>query len=174
MNRPSTSIEESTRRSGHAPPNSVPLSSEPPWPIELRRQHRSYHRGVLLAAVLVLVAAMGLERNDTGTLQLPGLRIRLPTLCWSRGVFGLECPGCGLTRAFVCIGHGDFSAAWRHNPAGLPMFVIVAAQIPWRLIQLTRIARGDLPLSGSRWSTSIIAGMLVLLFTQWMLKIAVR
>jgi hypothetical protein len=174
MSRPSTAIDESPQRAEESPPCVATLPGEPALPMELRRAHQSYHRAVLLGAALVLLAAVGLERKDSDSLQLPGLRLRLPTLCWSRGFFGLDCPGCGLTRAFVCLGHGDFRAAWRHNPASLPMFAIVAAQIPWRLMQLARIARGAYPLRGSRWSTWIVLGMIVLLFSQWILRMSTR
>jgi hypothetical protein len=54
------------------------------------------------------------------------------------------------------------------------MFAIVAAQIPWRLMQLARIARGAYPLRGSRWSTWIVLGMIVLLFSQWILRMSTR
>lgn len=43
---------------------------------------------------------------------------RLPSLCLVRGVTGLPCPGCGLTRSFVAIAHLDPGAAFDHHPFG--------------------------------------------------------
>jgi hypothetical protein len=40
-----------------------------------------------------------------------------PTLCLWRHLLGVECPGCGMTRALSAALHGDFAAAWSYNPA---------------------------------------------------------
>jgi len=45
-------------------------------------------------------------------------------LCPFREWSGLPCPGCGITRAFCAIGHGDFTGAWKSNPFA---FVLYAA-----------------------------------------------
>lgn len=62
----------------------------------------------------------------------------IPPLCTFRRVFGANCPGCGLTRSWVYLVHGDFGAAWRMNKLGLAMFVVAATQIPWRTWLLAR------------------------------------
>ncbi|MCE9599332.1 MAG: DUF2752 domain-containing protein [Spirochaetia bacterium] len=49
---------------------------------------------------------------------------------------GLPCPGCGLTRGFVCIGHGQFSDAIHYNPFALPLFALTAFQVIGFLIEL--------------------------------------
>lgn len=50
-------------------------------------------------------------------------------LCSVHRVTGLPCPGCGLTRAFISLSHGDFSTAAGLNPFALflyPLFVALA------------------------------------------------
>jgi hypothetical protein len=38
-----------------------------------------------------------------------------PTICVFKNLLGVECPGCGMTRAFSCILHGDPVAAISYN-----------------------------------------------------------
>lgn len=56
-----------------------------------------------------------------------------PVLCTFRNLFGVRCPGCGLTRAFACILHGRLSDAWTYNPAG---FVLLPAFVIWSIRNL--------------------------------------
>ena len=56
-------------------------------------------------------------------------------LCLFKGLTGLDCPGCGMTRAFLLIGHGRFADAVASHPASLPAYAIVAG------LAVTGIAR---------------------------------
>lgn len=38
-----------------------------------------------------------------------------PTICLIKNLFGIECPGCGMTRAISSIFHWDFISAFRYN-----------------------------------------------------------
>ena len=44
--------------------------------------------------------------------------------CFFRRVFGIPCPGCGMTRAVFCALRGDFSGAFSYHPLWilLPVF----------------------------------------------------
>ncbi len=48
-------------------------------------------------------------------------------VCSFRSLTGLPCPGCGLTRGFRALAHGDFAAAWQHNPFTYPFFLVALA-----------------------------------------------
>jgi hypothetical protein len=56
-------------------------------------------------------------------LLLPFLFIVVPTswletrrsFCLIRSVFGVRCPGCGMTRAISCVFHGNFKQALQYN-----------------------------------------------------------
>ena len=63
----------------------------------------------------------------------------VPVVCGFRRLTGVGCPGCGLTRSFVFLAHLQPIEAFRINGFGPPLFVLVAAQIPWRIY---RIAAG--------------------------------
>jgi len=38
------------------------------------------------------------------------------SICLIYTIFGVRCPGCGMTRALSCAMHGDFRQAVRYNP----------------------------------------------------------
>jgi hypothetical protein len=80
---------------------------------------------------------------------LPGVGT-IPETCTLHARLGIDCPGCGLTRSFIHLAHGDLRAAWSLNPVGLLMFAFVAAQIPLVISLLwCNRARGNFVHSGS-------------------------
>lgn len=64
----------------------------------------------------------------------------VPVLCTWRRLTGLPCPGCGLTRSFVLLAHGQVLAAFRANLLGPLVFLLVASQVPFRAWRLGRRA----------------------------------
>jgi len=51
-----------------------------------------------------------------------------PAICVFKNLLGIECPGCGMTRAFSCIMHGDLIAAVSYNRLVIivfPLFCLV-------------------------------------------------
>ena len=42
--------------------------------------------------------------------------IKITSLCPIKAITGLECPGCGITRMFVALFHGNIYQAFRYNP----------------------------------------------------------
>lgn len=96
--------------------------------------------------LLLLVFALGaiagsfiLHPNTDGSLCLPipvlEIRVPLPETCMSRKVLGISCPGCGLTRSFVAMARADLATAFRWNPMGPLLFIVVLFQIPYRAIE---------------------------------------
>ena len=68
---------------------------------------------------------MLLAKNFLILLVLAGIYIRLSGQafetvyflpCIFKGVTGIPCPGCGMTRACLAILQGEFSTAWRYHP----------------------------------------------------------
>ena len=82
--------------------------------------------GAMAAALLVASAACVPE-------SLPRLSI-----CFFHSLTGLPCPGCGLTRSFCAISHGDLAGAWAYNPFGLLFYALAV----WLLLR---------PLLAWRW-----------------------
>ena len=48
----------------------------------------------------------------------------LPSICPFYNLTGLPCPGCGLTRAFVCLGHGQWRDSLHWHPLGGLIYLI--------------------------------------------------
>src|SRR4051794_23696396 len=64
------------------------------------RSHRQHDQTMLwIAVALIAVSLLLLRRNGSEGVQLGWPPIELPQLCASRVYFGVECPGCGVTRS---------------------------------------------------------------------------
>jgi hypothetical protein len=86
--------------------------------IPLRRRETSVIAAVTGAAALVAAAAYPVTAVEDG-----------PVLCPFRLLTGLPCPGCGLTRSWVYLAHGQWSDAWSANPFGIVSMVAVAVLV---------------------------------------------
>ena len=49
------------------------------------------------------------------------------TLCLAHNLFGVECWGCGMTRALYSVAHLDFESAWAYHRG----VVVVAPVLAW-------------------------------------------
>jgi hypothetical protein len=84
----------------------------------------------------------------------PLIRSEKIPLCFFRQTTGLDCPFCGLTRAFACATHGQFTAANHFNPLWLP---IAALMVGMALIFAIDASTGSattlryLRFVGSKW-----------------------
>ena len=72
-----------------------------------------------LAAGVVLLS-MFMQIRNSQQVNIPFTQIAMPELCSFRRCTGMDCAGCGLTRCFIAMGHGDVPRAWSYNPAGAP------------------------------------------------------
>lgn len=117
--------------------------------------------GVVLVGGLALAAATWIYRMD------PEQEVTGATLlgCGFKQVTGLDCPGCGATRATHYLLHGDVGAAFRLNPAyvgGVPL--LLAGVSVW----MAAVRRGK------RLSTAAVWGiwltLLVLLLVYWVAR----
>jgi hypothetical protein len=130
-----------------------------------------YHAAILALACGVLVLAVVLSVRNSTEVLLPVFGVPLPELCMSKRYLGFDCPGCGLTRCFISLARGDLAAAWQYNPAGLWLFGMLAAQIPFRSLQLLRIRRGLPELTTGSLAQWLFGILGVLLVGQWLLRL---
>lgn len=114
----------------------------------LRSRDTALHWIFLATATVVLALSFVLRAPGGERVLLPGGELPLPGVCTFKRYTGLNCPGCGLTRSFISIAHGDLNEAWRYNPAGLLLFPAAVFQVPFRSYQIWRLRRG---LPERRW-----------------------
>ncbi len=129
------------------------------------------HLIFLSLAGIVILASFILESGGKSGVHLPGRKNPLPVMCSSRMIFGINCPGCGMTRSFIAISRGNFSMAWELNRASFLVYAFVAIQIPWHLTQLLRIWLGHWPIF---WPALyyLPIGLAAALILNWMLQFA--
>lgn len=132
---------------------------------------RIFHLVLMCLSAGILLAAFCLRAGES-TVTVPFLNRPLPEICMLRRMTGHSCPGCGLTRCFISLAHGDVASAWSFNPAGLWLFAIVAAQLPWRTYQLWRIARGQRELAFLGLGQIALAVFIAFLLCQWLLRLS--
>lgn len=135
-----------------------------------RRPDRGFHWTWLGIAGAVLFLSMVMQIRNSQQVNIPFTQIPVPELCSFRRFTGMDCAGCGLTRCFISLGHGDISRAWNYNPAGLFLFAIVLFQIPYRGWQLWRIRRGQSEFSLGRLGYGAMIVFAGLMMVQWIVK----
>lgn len=128
-------------------------------PDAVRRSDRTEAGSLALDGALAGLAVLAL---GISLCVPPGALPALP-LCPFRELTGLPCPGCGMTRAFCAIGHGEFGKALALNPFSFVFYGAALALLGWPLARrrfpgaLARVVQ-------SRW----FAGLpLALVLAMW-------
>jgi hypothetical protein len=143
---------------GHSPPYGI-------------RPDPLFHVVLLGLSTTIVVLAVMLSVSGGSQVVLPLFNTPLPELCMLKRYTGLSCPGCGLTRCFIALGHGDLTAAWSYNPAGIFLFAIVAAQIPLRSYQIWRIRYGLSEVTTGIWGQAALLVFVMVLLGQWTMRL---
>ena len=146
------------------------LPAEPVAPLPdaaVHRQHqRGHHREMLSIALASIVVSAILQVRPDGRVFFPGLTSHpLPESCMSRSVFGVKCPGCGLTRSFISLAHGHWRQSLTYHRLGWLLFLAAAMQVPYRL----RMLYGEQAATSSRRGVGRWFGwvLLALLVGNW-------
>jgi hypothetical protein len=128
------------------------------------------HREVLAIACLVWLLAFLLHVLPDGRVAVRGVsQFPLPQTCASRAWLGLRCPGCGLTRSMIHLAEGNWRASWHDHRLGGLLAVVIALQIPYRLLALRRPER---PLFSIHRQTMIGYALIALLIGNWVVDVA--
>jgi hypothetical protein len=108
-----------------------------------RAQLLDRHWTMLALSVAVIVLSFALQLNPIGRVRASWLPFdSLPPMCGSRVWFGINCPGCGLTRSFVALASGDFAASFGYHRVGWLIALAVVLQIPYRAWRIWELRCG--------------------------------
>ncbi len=120
--------------------------------------------GVALLASLAL--ARGLATASPSSVHVAGHE--LPVVCPSRLLFGVNCPGCGMTRSVLLTLGGDLRGALDVNPAG-PFLVVALILLSVQLILASRSTEGDTPVKRRLKPWAYLYGVVVasVMLIQW-------
>jgi hypothetical protein len=125
---------------------------------------RDWHRQVLVASIVILVLAMVLQvRSDQRVFVSGAPAMPVPETCGMQIVFGRPCPGCGLTRSFIHLAHGDWRSSLAIHRVGWLVALLVVCQIPYRLLALWKPELTVRPV----WGWVIGGVVVVLLMGNW-------
>jgi len=138
--------------------------------IPVRRHDQKFHFVWLGIASVVVLLSMLMQVRNSQQVTIPFTEIPLPELCSFRRFTGMDCAGCGMTRCFISLGHGDLWSAWNYNPAGILLYAVVLFQIPFRAWQLWRIRRGQPGIHIGKYGYSVMILFAVLMVAQWGIK----
>jgi len=135
----------------------------------LSKGRRSRHRTMLAIACVVVVLSLLFQVRSDQRVEfswLPG--IPMPETCWSRSLFDVKCPGCGLTRSIVYLAHGDWQASWAMHRLGFLMALAILAQFPYCAVGL--FYKKDYPL-GHRFAFIFAWALILLLIGNWLFDV---
>ena len=167
--QPSPPDADSDRSAPDLPDDSRTLPQAPSDNLVVRRLEMRYHATFLVVSIIILLLSflMNLEGHAGVAISLGGQT--LPSLCTFRNLTGWDCPGCGMTRSFISLAHGQWYESLNYHPLGWLMFGMVAFQIPFRGVQLSRLRRGLQPLY---WPAAVWLGwgFMILLVGQWVIR----
>jgi hypothetical protein len=138
-------------------------------PLSPEQIHIRRHKEMLVVALLVVILAFVLEVRPGGKVACCWLPdYPLPGTCLSHEWFGVNCPGCGLTRSIVWLAHGDWEASWHMHRVGGILALAILLQIPYRVLCLRR---GGKPILGTVFPSFFGYVLIALLIGNWLFDV---
>jgi hypothetical protein len=106
---------------------------------------------ILLGGVLIASVMLPLPAAD-------GKILGLPDVCLFYDFTGLPCPGCGLTRSFVCFAHGRIAEAFGWHLFGPPLWLLFALLFVRSLFTI-KLKRDVFPVRSSLVNKAALVGV---------------
>ncbi|MDP7019209.1 MAG: DUF2752 domain-containing protein [Pirellulaceae bacterium] len=133
-----------------------------------------YHGTLLATSLTVIILSLFMSVRGEEDVALPFFERPLPGICTFKRMTGMGCPGCGLTRCFISLGHGDIRAAAHFNLVGIFFYLLVAFQIPYRALQIWRVRQGQPEFSPGWWGGMAVGSIAFALLGQWIIRMVLR
>ena len=134
-----------------------------------RRDHWVY----LGIAVTVVFLSFALQVREDQRVEFRCMpQFPMPETCSSRTWFGLDCPGCGLTRSFIYLARGNWDAAFAVNRTGWLLALTVLAQFPYRWRALRQMHAGHAARAAPVWTSYFNYVLIMALIGNWAAKMA--
>jgi hypothetical protein len=126
-----------------------------------------WHWTILAGVVLFVTSALLCDVEPDQSIGLAAVpSIKLPVVCPSRRLFGVECPGCGMTRSLTHLLHGRLGQSFATHRLGWLVFAAILFQVPYRT---WRLAGHTSPLDKPRVVMILLWGFAALLIANWLL-----
>ncbi|QDV49790.1 hypothetical protein Enr17x_18110 [Gimesia fumaroli] len=126
------------------------------------RVFRKRQRVMLGFSIFVILAAFSMSTLDTGKVEVSWFpQLPIPELCGSRAIFGVSCPGCGLTRSFIALADGNLAASFQQNRIGWIMALTLIAQIPYRIYMMCQPPLSVMDLRWPKWFGTLLIAILI-------------
>lgn len=127
------------------------------------------HRFMLIVACAIVASAVVFRVPSNDRVELAGMAgLPMPSLCMSKSLLGIDCPGCGLTRSLLCFFQGQFARSLALHSLGWVIAVAVLLQFPYRILALVR--KQDYPL-GKWLPQGFGCALIVLLVANWVVSL---
>lgn len=140
-------------------------SCQDPRPLVAGGVPRGRHIEMLVIAVLAIAGSFVLNVGPEDRVHVRCLPTSpIPKTCLTRDLFGVDCPGCGLTRSFIHLAHWDWKASWKMHRLGWLLFLATLLQVPYRAQALLSKKGGVVP----AWMANQFGrALIVLLIVNW-------
>jgi hypothetical protein len=92
----------------------------------------------------------------------------VPHFCLMKKLFGIPCPGCGISHSLMAAFRFDLAKAWFFNPAGIAVALFFCYQIVARPVAIALPRAAAVVSSISRYGSNFT---MVLLFVVWAYRV---
>jgi hypothetical protein len=163
--------DESSDRVPEVIPVALPDESTPLAQRQRTLRWRAFriHNTVFFLSLFIIVCAFLMRvRPDEKVEFIFVSGYPVPKTCYARNIWGVKCPGCGLTRSFIFLAHGEWEQALARHRLGWLMAFTIVVQIPFRIIAVVRPERPPL---GRTLTSAYSIFVVVIFFSNWFAEI---
>jgi len=106
--------------------------------------------------------------STLAVLSLAPIIPHVPHFCLMKKIFGIPCPGCGISHSLMAAFRFDLAGAWLANPAGIGVALLFSFQIIARPVAIALPRASAAVSSISRYGSNF---SVILLFLVWAYRV---